>query len=245
MLEDCDLMKEMNLSVSNSFYNCDVNYKVQNIFNFDGEILGGELLLDFSSLATNKEFQLYNDAIDLGLVTNDTIAYIYKKAINNFDFSVFGSVLFINIERSSLCDVRLLSQIKELSMMLYLNSVKLIVEITERNKCGYCSKPTQGVEYLKKHNVALALDDFDYINGDFRTKELTLDLYDYVKVDIPQSFEQLKMLESFVDSYFNHLGKGLIIERVEKVDELFLCLPHESIYGYQGFYFCRGKSLLI
>ncbi len=211
------------LSTATSFF-----YKLQKIVSCKGEIIGHEVLLDF------KKAKKY---VPEGLVQ-------YKKAINdgtaldhllsrflNQELSIFDTKVFINVERMNLCNKILLRKINFVAKNIFRsNNVELVVEITERNPCGFCINIMDGLAYMKRNGILLAADDFDIYGDDFRGKEVGMGLYDFIKVIMPKS-----TIEATIFNHFVSERRGeVILEMVEDHHQLgkWNLAP---VYGYQGF----------
>lgn len=235
-------MQELHLSLNSKLHTSNLNYKVQKIVDINNKVVAGELLVDFSRAESNLELQTYLNAINLGIITQFSLDFAFNNITNTTNLNKF-STLFFNLERNNLCDVRILSQILELNLVCSLNGLELVVEITERDKCGKCCNVIKGLTFLKERGIKLALDDYDYVFGDFRYNELKLGYYDYVKVDMSKNQLELDLLRNFVFENNKYFKKGIIVERIEASDELYKNLPHQYIYGYQGFFFCKGISI--
>lgn len=234
-----------NCHVLNGLYyhqNLDFKFKSQRIVDSEKNVIGVEILLDFEAAAFTGRTQEYQDAIHFGGALFPGINRVIRLLDDKWCSGETNQKLFINVERSNLCDVRALSSIVELSIFLFQQSIDLIVEITERNPCGRCVRVLEGINYLRNAGICLAVDDYDYVDGDFREVELHCGLYEFVKVNLPKNDEEKRKLNFFIESSIATNKLKLIIERVETLDE-FSSLPAESIYGFQGFLFCKGLPL--
>ncbi|WP_421194594.1 hypothetical protein [Aeromonas enteropelogenes] len=216
--------------------NLNLNLKVQKIvsssYTFTREIIGYEILLDFSSPPGVDVSYLY---FINGQVLDYTLNYLYKM-----DSSVFkGKTIFINVDRTNLCNKITLKKIALLSShLIKINKITLVVEITERNLCGKCIQIADGLAFLKNENVKLAIDDYDIYKGDFRTHELIDDIYEYIKIDAPQTELDCKTLNDFI----THRNEKIIIERIENNYQL-REINTTLIYGLQGYLFDYGRNI--
>lgn len=232
MLRHCQLLNgtssfhsdEILISTLDKFY-----YRMQRIVSLQGDTIGVEVLLDFQRAQGEigngiiEYTRAINDGRSLDFLLNallkKTLAYSQKK-------------IFINVERMNLCNKVLLRKIATTSRKLYVeNDTELVVEITERNPCGYCADILHGLVFLKKNKVYLAVDDFDLYHGDFRNKEVDIGLYDYIKVNIPESIEQARKLNEFVSSR----KEKIIIEMVDEHNKIRKLGISNNVFGYQGF----------
>ncbi|MCE7733018.1 EAL domain-containing protein [Vibrio campbellii] len=151
-----------------------------------------------------------------------------------------GKHLFINLERSNLCDKYLLCDLVMLKNALEALNAHLVIEITERSACKDCNSIRKGFEFLQSHKVLLAVDDYD-LNTDFREQELLSGFYQFMKIE-----------HSAKDNYYSRaieLSKKtrtkLIIERVEShLERSNIALNQVPFWGLQGFlYNTRAVSL--
>lgn len=240
-------MKECYILNTNNFgRKCDVrsvlSFKYQNIFRADmssivhrsENIIGAELLIDTNRL------------IESG-VTKDELENVIFLGEADFASLKCSEVflgkekLFINIEKVSLCNVKLLKSISESNIKLKLIGVDLVVEITERDFCNNCVRIIEGLTYLKSEGVKLARDDFDYtahINGrDERELEL---YYDYIKIETPINNIEVRTFNDFINMFGRK--KRIIVERVETIEQL-RNINLDKVWGLQGFLFCKGVSI--
>lgn len=203
-------------------------YKFQKIVSYHQNVIGYEILLDFAkaqSLMSDGLIQ-YTKAINDGSALDYLLSMLMKG-----NLSVFSTKLFINVERMNLCNKILLRKINlAAKKLLKTNHVELVVEITERNPCGYCVDIMHGLVYLKRCNISLAVDDYDIYGDDFRKKEVNIGLYDFIKVIMPKSSNQAQIFNKFV----SNRGENVILEMVEEHDQL-KQWQLSVAYGYQGF----------
>lgn len=232
MLRNCRLLNEsptynsdkIIISTLNQFY-----YRLQKIVSLQGENIGVEVLLDFQRAQNEMSDGLlqYTQAINDGRSLDFLLNILLTKEPKSF-----AKRIFINVERMNLCNKVLLRKIAAAARRLYVDyDLELVVEITERNPCGYCADILHGLVFLKNNKISLAADDFDVYGGDFRSKEVGIGLYDYIKVCMPTSIEQAKMLNEFI-----RLRKEkVIIEMVERHEEIINLGVSNRAFGYQGF----------
>ena len=240
-------MKECYILNSNDFSRiCDfkslLRFKYQNIFKADMDslihrsesIIGAELLVDAPRLieAGVPKSELAH-IVCLGEVDLGCLEYA--------ELFLGKDKIFVNIEKVSLCDVKLLKSISSSSSKLKLIGVELVVEITERDFCDSCVRIIEGLSYLKDEKVKLAKDDFEYLDyiSDKISRELEL-YYDYIKVDVPINSLELDRFKEFMEKFGEN--KRIIIERVETIDQL-ENINLEKVWGLQGFLFCKGVSI--
>lgn len=222
--------------------NIDLRFKFQGIFDakkifkhkYTNCMLGSEILVDFSKsahLGTSEE-------------ALDTLILLGNAANKSLDYAstfIKSSLLFVNMERSNLCDIKVLKRIIDISKKLASLGVELVIEITERDFCSSCTRVIEGLSYLKMEKVSLARDDFDYMNLDFKSAGSELKLYyDYVKVEMPLNKAEYSYFNDFLATHYQ--SKKIVIERIENKTQL-KSLDIDKIWGLQGFLFCRGIPL--
>ncbi|MFM5429218.1 EAL domain-containing protein [Aeromonas veronii] len=204
-------------------------FKFERIVSPYGGEVGCEILLDFIKAreviggAVKKQ---YENAIANGFA----LEVLIKKLIDS-KRAMHTPRLFINIERSYLCNENLLKKIAILDKRLHLNGVELVLEITERNQCGKCAHIDAGLQQLKDLGIALAADDFDIYNGDFRFNEVMSGVYDYIKIEAPTNKLDRKLFNNFIIKTL-HLKKKIIIEKVEDSAVLNGLFTPFGIQGY-------------
>ncbi|WP_421226355.1 hypothetical protein [Aeromonas jandaei] len=203
-------------------------YRLQKIVSYQQGIIGYEVLLDFAKAQASIPDGLttYKKAINDGSALN----YLLTRLIKD-NLKLFGSKLFINVERINLCNKTLLRKINlAAKSLLQTNQVELVVEITERNPCGYCANIMNGLVYLKRSEILLAADDFDIYGDDFRRNEVNIGLYDFIKVIMPKSVTEAMIFNRFV----SERSEKIIVEMVEEHHALEQW-KLSTAYGYQGF----------
>lgn len=220
----------------------DLRFKFQSIFDaksimeykHTNILLGAEILVDFhKSACLGSTEEVLEKLVSLGNAAHKSLDYA-STFLNS-------SLVFVNMERSNLCDVKILKRICDLSKRLSILGVELVIEITERDFCFSCTRIMEGLSYLKMEKVLLASDDFDYINNDFKEPGSELNLfYDYVKVEVPLNIENKECFDDFVNTHYQ--SKKIIIERIENINQL-QSLDTNKIWGLQGFLFCKGVPL--
>lgn len=204
-------------------------YKLQKIVSCDNSLIGYEVLLDFSK-AKNcipNKLTTYYESIDNGTA----LEYLLYTLLNNQQF-LFNTKLFINVERRELCNIfNLIAIIAVSKKLLEMNAIELVVEVTERKSIDSDAVYViSSLNYLKSHNISLAVDDFDIYNDDFRFNEVNLCTYDIIKIRIPQSVDEAIIFNGFV----SERKEKIILELVEDrfvIEQFGLT----SVYGYQGF----------
>ncbi|CAM4449608.1 hypothetical protein [Vibrio agarivorans] len=219
-------------------------YKTQSICDFNGGVLGYELLIDNSS-SIEVEIVLgmnVHKDITFSSSANNLIDRL-KDAVINSDFvDLNGKKVFINIERSNLCDITLIARLIELKGLLVRYNSALVVEITERNTCGACVRILSGLALLKDNGISLAADDFDVYNGDFREEEVSMGIYDYIKIRAPKTCYEIGKVVSSLE----HIKERVILEMVESAEVLkSISYFSSNVYGLQGYYFDLGKPVSI
>lgn len=223
----------------------ELRFKYQNIFSTKisganniadkrGSIIGAELLLDFNYLLergiSNTEI---NDIISLGEAAHGAIDCASQFTSKN--------VVFINLERSNLCDVKILNRVITLNETLNFFGIKLVIEITERNYCGRCCRIIQGLTYLKSFDVKLACDDYNFIGHELGVYDVELLLfYDYIKLEMPVGEADVNRMNEFTEYYGSE--KKIILEKIE-VNEQLNNVNLDKVWGLQGFAYCKGILL--
>lgn len=205
------------------------NYRLQKIVSLQGDILGFEVLLDFQRAQNeiNDGLAQYTSAINDGRSLDFLLNILLTKKPN-----YFSKRIFINVERMNLCNKTLLRKVAAAARKLCVDyDVELVVEITERNPCGDCADILHGLVFLKRNKVSLAADDFDIYGDDFREKEVDSGIYDYIKVDMPKSISQARKLNEFICNR----RERVIVEMVERHEEIFNLGVSNRAFGYQGF----------
>ncbi|HGY9608048.1 diguanylate phosphodiesterase [Vibrio harveyi] len=225
----CFLIEDY-LNKTNNIYPSDIHYKLQEIVDVKNRVLGYEVLLDPLNLPKQEIKDLYNREIQYPHMSRALISRLehYTHQHTN-DF--FGKYVFINLERSNLCDKYLLCDIVILRNTLETLKADLVIEVTERNTCQRCPEIQKGFDFLKKQNVLLAVDDYD-LDFDFREQEVLGGLYQFIKVE--HSTKQ-----DYYDRVFELSKKTrakLIIERVETpLERMQITQSNIPVWGLQGF----------
>lgn len=218
-------------------------YKMQGLFDVSGECIGYEVLIDQQRSREILPGQNVHSDLTFSSSTNYLIQRI-KVAIENrrFESEWSGKYLFLNVERSNLCDIALLARLVELNHYLLQRQIVLVVEVTERNVCGSCNRIGEGLLLLKQNGIVTAADDFDIYNGDFRHKELETGWYEFIKIQSPETKKDIEKLV-----VFTHLRpEKVIIERVESVSIFHTLLDLQSVFwGFQGYCFDKGTPIYI
>ncbi|QQX79908.1 hypothetical protein JK628_20790 [Shewanella sp. KX20019] len=221
----------LNLCNSNDLKSIQCFYKLQSIVNISGDRVASELLIDRLKLTSN----LYD------LERKLRFGSLCANALNTASKLSFEKELFINIERRNLCDIKTLIHIRDASISLCDLGVKLVIEITERNLCGNCPRIAEGLTFLRQCAISLAVDDYDYINYDFREDEVKKNnYYEYIKITMASNENELKKMNEFI-KILSETHK-IIIERIENEKEIYK-IDQKYIWGMQGFAFCNGVSL--
>ncbi|MFM2667472.1 EAL domain-containing protein [Vibrio mediterranei] len=220
------------------------NYYKQGIFNLTGKQIGFEILID--KLRTRKT--LLGPYVHPDLAFSSAAKHFVSRLIGNIrcqnQFIKKKDLIFINIERSNLCDIELISRLVELDSVLQSIEASLVIEITERNRCGQCKRISEGIEDLLKRGLSLAIDDYDIYESDFRDKEVLLGLYQFIKVRAPKTKSEITKLFKFLS--INEVKQKVIIEMIEDPNQINVIRGKgHLIYGLQGYAFDRGSPLMI
>ncbi|HDY8064182.1 TPA: EAL domain-containing protein [Vibrio vulnificus] len=208
-----------------------ISYKIQEMINLEGENIGYEVLIDAEGLSIIKADEIYNKSLMFPHSTQRLIRRL-EQYINENEKEFYGKNLFINLERSHLCDKFLLCDIVILSRKSARKNVNIVIEITERNICGSCPEVETGINFLSKNKVLLALDDYELDKCDFRHKELEYDFYDFIKVSFSSLFNHIKELDEIITRH----NLKLIIEHIETESEKKWILQHvPKTWAMQGY----------
>lgn len=208
-----------------------INYKLQEINNLEGINIGYEILINAKGFSVAQVDEIYNKSLMFPHSTKKLMKRI-ESYIEDEKQILSGKSLFINLERSHLCDKFLLCDIVILSKKLNKKSGTLIIELTERDICGRCPKIDEGISFLKNNNVLLALDDYEVNKGDFRRNELDANIYQFIKVDFSSVFNNLISIK---DILRNHDIK-LIIEYIEnESDKEWISKNLANTWALQGY----------
>ncbi|MFH7524951.1 hypothetical protein AB2J22_03635 [Aeromonas sp. A5] len=215
----------------------DYYFKCERIISPYGDEQGCEVLLDFKKaheiIGEYASFQ-YEKAIYNG----SALEVLIEKLIGCYS-ALQMERLFVNVERSYLCNRPLLQRAVMLAKKLRLSGVELVLEITERNLCGKCPKIMSGLRYLKSFDIALAADDFDIYGNDFRLGEVLSGFYDYIKIEMPSNDVERKMFNDFVLERSSSREK-IILEKVEDPTMLNgLFTP----FGVQGYGYGESRKM--
>ncbi len=226
----CFLIEDYLNKKNNGINLIDINYKLQEIVDEDGVNLGYEVLINPANLTDSAANEVYDREIKYPHMSRALIArldrYIARHAC---DFK--GKHLFINLERSNLCDKYLLCDIVILKNSLESLKANLVIEITERDSCKRCSEIRKGFEFLQKQKVLLAVDDYD-LNSDFREEELLSGFYHFLKVEHSDEADYYNR----VMALSKRTRTKLIIERVEtQVVRKQITQSDVPFWGLQGF----------
>ncbi|APX09329.1 diguanylate phosphodiesterase [Vibrio campbellii] len=234
----CFLIEDY-LNKKNRINLSDINYKLQEIVDENGTNLGYEVLIDPINLSKKIANDVYKREIKFPHLSRALVTRL-ERYISRHMSDFAGKHLFINLERSNLCDKYLLCDLVMLKNALEALNAHLVIEITERSACKDCNSIRKGFEFLRSHKVLLAVDDYD-LNTDFREQELLSGFYQFMKIE-----------HSAKDNYYSRaieLSKKtrtkLIIERVEShLERSNIALNQVPFWGLQGFlYNTRAVSL--
>ena len=233
MLDNCFILNSVvyNPCLTLEHSEINLNFSSEPIVNQDGVAIATEMNLLLNQDVNQQQLHVFNT----GRTLNQLLDIVKKLAIDS-DRSIFNekhTLIFVNIERASLCDVHGLNQIRELSILLHHLGGNLVVGLTNANPCKRCSRVLQGLIFLKEHDILIAANNFNYRNQDFRDSELKSHLYDFAKLTMPKNKNEMKMIFDFIDSELVSNGLKVIVEQVETMHE-FKSINYRRIYGYQG-----------
>lgn len=225
------LLLEKYLSNRNMANKYTLSYKMQEINNISGENIGYEFLINTEELSDKEACEIYNESLPFPHGTKCFIRRL-EHYIEEGRPELIGKNLFINLERSHLCDKFLLCDIVILFKKSAKKNVNIVIEITERDICGNCKEVKGGLEFLNRNGVPLALDDYDLDNVDFRFIELGSIFYSFIKVDFRSLLTHQIKLEKIIKK---HKFK-LIIEHVESETERnWISLHAPDTWALQGY----------
>ncbi|EEZ00029.1 diguanylate phosphodiesterase [Vibrio sp. RC586] len=231
----CKLIFELAENLGNIEFS-DIKYKLQNIVEPEtGYTIGYEILIDGANLSETEKSNIYNKQIKHPNAVRSLLNTIQLAIENNKQLPKMleNKKLFINLERSNLCDYFLLSELKAFSNLLKEQSTELIIEITERNSCQSCKRLSDGLLLLNVLDIPLAADDYDIYTSDFREHEYKSGVYDYIKIRVPKTCQEKRKLAQFFDSIEN---EKVIIENVE-TDDQYQFAKSLTPFALQGFHF--------
>ncbi|AZQ11536.1 hypothetical protein [Shewanella khirikhana] len=205
----------------------EICYKLQEVHDSKGKIVGYEILTD-SVLTSGIRFFSCDDVLEL----------IYIKAVHTSELKfMLGKTLYVNIENYELCNFHILKKIVELNLVLDACGIKLVIELTERDHCFPCKNFGLGLKYLYENRISLAADDYNMFKSDYRNKFLNYH-FDFVKLEVPSLSSGF--LDDFIESskLMSSCFKFVVFERIEKKEQLDLILELRlSNALFQGFYF--------
>ena len=219
----------------------DLEYKYQRICSTEGNVIGIEFLIDMSR-ANHLDFCLVyklvtsNYHYTMSLIER-IMRYIENNSIDNYISS--SGRLFINVEVEHLCSKSLLKSLIVLRNMLSHLGVSLVVELTERGSITSLKRGLDSLIYLREQSVLLAIDDLCIV-GDFRYFLLERDLVDIIKIE--WDLNHHRELDRFLK---NNDGIDIVLERVEDFQEVESNVNLKRVWGFQGFYCCRGVPVNI
>lgn len=200
--------------------------KFEKIVSWHGDLLGYEILLDFDFARRKGLLEDYKK----GILDMSVIEYTLSRLVRSS--MVFNPKrLFVNMERSHLCNPHLLRKAVLVSRQLFLNNVELVLEITERNPCLNCPRILKGLLFLKREGVSLAIDDYNIYDDDFRAPEVLAGLYNYIKIEMPMNELEQRSFNSFSLQLAPSCGK-VILERVELLDDVKQLVRPFGLQGY-------------
>lgn len=220
-----------------SIYN-KLGYKTQQIRNVHGELIGHEFLLSLDKL-THLEIEYFFKRLIIDTYSTKVMVRTIYENIKNLKF--INDYIFINMERSHLCDNHLISEIIKLNFILKKHKSNLVVEITERDHCGSCVRIIEGIKYLSASGIMLAIDDYDIYKDDlsnFLFSKDVKDLFDIVKINIPEQY----LLPTF-NKFISKCDKRIIVEMVETREQLEQIENRNDIWGIQGYIYDKGVKL--
>ncbi|RLQ17083.1 EAL domain-containing protein [Vibrio sp. SBT000027] len=220
--------------ISHSVVN--VDYKIQEINCFSSyEPVGYEVLINSSKLSESERKLVFSNDVKHPNSVRRMMKRVINTIINKKDTKekLSNKSLFINLERSNLCDYYLLSELKKASNVLKKNSINLVIEITERDTCPQCKRVSDGLKLLNIMDIPLAIDDFDIYSGDYRNEEFKQGIYSYIKIRTPKNEEEENKLALF---RFQNPSEKIIIENVENQSDIDF-LKNIKPTAVQGFFF--------
>lgn len=157
------------------------------------------------------------------------VRYIDVKTSNT---NLLVDELFVNVDPAALSSV--VADIILLRDVLAARNVKLVIEITERKPEAL---DVALIQEMHAYGVLFALDDYCF-NNDVRHGLLTEHCIAFIKADVA-SIRELIHPSIELRKYRN---QALIIERVESVNDIDICLQIKC-EGIQGFYLSRAVDI--
>lgn len=219
-----------------------VDYKIQEINCFKShEPIAYEILINAKSLSESERVILFSHDVKHPNSVRRMMKHLLSSINNENGNSnkLSGKSIFINLERSNLCDYYLLSELKNISNILKNKSITLVVEITERDTCPQCKRVLDGLMLLNIMDIPLAVDDFNIYCGDFREEEFQKGIYSYIKIAAPKTFEDKSKLALFK---CQNPHERIIIENVETQSDLDFLQDIQPV-AIQGFFFDKENTL--
>lgn len=215
-------------------------YKYQRIFNAKNEVVGIEVLIDHSrSNSLSMGLFIHSDPI-----FSSSTLYLLERLFSSLDKDLSeyrnnGAKVFINIERSNLCDIKIIAMAIKCHRKAKELGVVIVLEVTERNHCYSCKNIEEGLRTLRESGVNIAIDDYDIYNGDYRREEISQGYYNYIKVEAPTNINQHDKLIEFLETS----KCKVILEKIESND----CIENMKhlLWGMQGFAYHHSTPIYI
>ncbi len=158
----------------------------------------------------------------------DNVSFIKEKYMDI-------TFISINIEVSSIYFLK--NELMVLSDKLNESNIKLIVEITKRER--FFSKPTlKSIYELHDEGVIFAIDDVSM--NEMLTPVFNLSVFMFIKIKM-HAYCSIINKHSFIDKMIKN-NKKLIIEHVES-NEQFMKLALDPIPFFQGYFLCTPKII--
>lgn len=212
-----------------------IEFKTQQIRNVHGGVLGHEVLLSFDKLTSLETSYFFKKLI---IDTYTTKVLVRKLNENIEQLKFLSNYIFINVERTHLCDNHLIGEIIKLNGSFKKYDVTLVIEVTERDYCGACPRIIDGILSLKSSNIMLAIDDYDIykdVHVDFLYEDKIISLFDIIKINIPDE-RSVSTFKNFV----SNCSQRVIVEMVETEAHLNYVKNRSDIWGIQGFIYDKG-----
>lgn len=218
------------------------NFSYEPIVNRDGVAIATNM----NRIQNEDANQQLLHVLNTGRALNQLFDLVIKSAIDSdrIIFSEKKTLMFVNIQRASLCDVYVLNQIRDLSILLHHLGGNLVVGLINSNQCQHCSRGQQGFSFLKEHDILISANNFNYQSQDLNDYDFKSHPYDFVTLIMPKNKDEMDMLFYFIDSQIVSNSLKVIVEQIEEMHE-FKSIDNKSIYGYQGGFLKKNKPKTI
>ncbi|MDC0610974.1 cyclic diguanylate phosphodiesterase [Vibrio sp.] len=222
---------------------------IQPIFNPDGSLSGGEVLVRWihpkEGIISPADFI---DEVESNGQIKQITSQLIDKCIESLKNASFPQgpafILGINACPIQFEDSLLINDFDNLQKSLRHCNIKYVVEITERQEFTSNELYRQSMAALKKRNIRIALDDFG--TGHCSLKYLVQSDIDILKIDkgyvsTIDHGPNTNVLDNIID-LARRINVPLLAEGVETPEQL-KYLQQFSIEKYQGYYYARPMPM--